>query len=538
MTEKSKEPSVSSAKRSLALSFYTFLSRILGLVRDHFMAVSFGTGMVASAFSVAYRLPNMFRNLLAEGTLSQSFMPIFSEYEAMGVEAARVMAGTVLSFLFLCLSIFVACFWLFAAQFLPTLVGGSEEYGQLVVNLSLVLFFLIMTASLSSIFMSISNSHHKYFVPSLSPIILNVSYLVVFIVFFPMISGLEERVFTLAYGIVIGGVLQLFVQAIFVYKLGYGPIFRLNFKHPAIKKIFKLMLPAALGGSFYQIGLLVDIFLANYIQNANPGLGAVVSLDYSQRLVQLPTGIIGVALATTILPSLLRDLRAGEKEKIPTEILDVLSFAFFLTIPASIGLAILGETVLDAIYFGGRWDALATKTAFVPLIFYSLAIPFYSSNKVLVSSYYAFQDTRTPLRVQFVSFGLSIALSLSLMVFLKHGAIALSSATSALTTTALLLFFLKNHDVRIPWRSLAKRLAVMIIPFLGLTVWILLGEYVIKDTLKVYVSESISHANLSRLSLVISIFPAVLLFFGLSVIVRLKEAEIILGRFFRKRFTK
>ncbi|MCZ8157351.1 MAG: murein biosynthesis integral membrane protein MurJ [Leptospira sp.] len=538
MTEKSKEPSVSSAKRSLALSFYTFLSRILGLVRDHFMAVSFGTGMVASAFSVAYRLPNMFRNLLAEGTLSQSFMPIFSEYEAMGVEAARVMAGTVLSFLFLCLSIFVACFWLFAAQFLPTLVGGSEEYGQLVVNLSLVLFFLIMTASLSSIFMSISNSHHKYFVPSLSPIILNVSYLVVFIVFFPMISGLEERVFTLAYGIVIGGVLQLFVQAIFVYKLGYGPIFKLNFKHPAIKKIFKLMLPAALGGSFYQIGLLVDIFLANYIQNANPGLGAVVSLDYSQRLVQLPTGIIGVALATTILPSLLRDLRAGEKEKIPTEILDVLSFAFFLTIPASIGLAILGETVLDAIYFGGRWDALATKTAFVPLIFYSLAIPFYSSNKVLVSSYYAFQDTRTPLRVQFVSFGLSIALSLSLMVFLKHGAIALSSATSALTTTALLLFFLKNHDVRIPWRSLAKRLAVMIIPFLGLTVWILLGEYVIKGTLKVYVSESISHANLSRISLVISIFPAMLLFFGLSVIVRLKEAEIILGRFFRKRFKK
>ncbi|PJZ86779.1 lipid II flippase MurJ, partial [Leptospira levettii] len=120
----------SSTKRSLALSFYTFLSRILGLIRDHFMAVSFGTGMVASAFSVAYRLPNMFRNLLAEGTLSQSFMPIFSEYEKMGVMEARVMAGTVLSFLFLCLSIFVTFFWLFAAQFLPTLVGGTPEYGN------------------------------------------------------------------------------------------------------------------------------------------------------------------------------------------------------------------------------------------------------------------------------------------------------------------------------------------------------------------------------------------------------------------------
>lgn len=528
---------VSSTRRSLALSFYTFLSRILGLIRDHFMAVSFGTGMVASAFSVAYRLPNMFRNLLAEGTLSQSFMPIFSEYEAMGIEEARVMAGTVLSFLFLCLSVFVSIFWLFAAQFLPALVGGSPEYGELVVSLSLVLFFLIMTASLSSIFMSISNSHHKYFIPSLSPIILNLSYLAIFLLFFPFINDLRERVFTLAYGIVAGGVIQLVVQGAFVIKLGYGPIFRLNLKHPAIRKIFKLMLPAALGGSFYQIGLLVDIFLANYIQNANPGLGAVVSLDYSQRLVQLPTGIIGVALATTILPSLLRDLRAGEKDKIPNEILDVLSFAFYLTIPAAIGLSVLGETVLDAIYFGGRWDSLATQTAFLPLIFYSLAIPFYSSNKVLVSSYYAFQDTKTPLRVQFVSFGLSILLSLSLMIFLKHGAIALSSAVSACATSSLLLFFLKKHEIRIPWASLGKRVSVMLIPFLGLGIWLLFGEYLIKPQIMMRGDNNISHANLSRLSLLISILPSIFIFFGISVIVKLKEAEILLGRFL-KRFRK
>ncbi len=527
---------ISSARRSLALSFYTFLSRILGLVRDHFMAVSFGTGMVASAFSVAYRLPNMFRNLLAEGTLSQSFMPIFSEYEAMGVEAARVMAGTVLSFLFLSLSIFVAVFWVFAAQFLPILVGGSPEYGNLVVELSLVLFFLIMTASLSSIFMSISNSHHKYFIPSLSPIILNLSYLTVFLFFFPFISDLRERVFTLAYGIVAGGIIQLFVQAIFVYKLGYGPLFRLNFRHPAIKKIFKLMLPAALGGSFYQIGLLVDIFLANYIQNANPGLGAVVSLDYAQRLVQLPTGIIGVALATTILPSLLRDLRAGEKARVPAEILDVLSFAFFLTIPAAIGLSVLGETVLDAIYYGGRWDELATKTALLPLIFYSIAIPFYSSNKVLVSSYYAFQDTKTPLRVQFVSFTMSIGLSLSLMFFLKHGAIALSSAISAFVTSGLLIFFLKRHEVKIPWLSLAGRLSVMVLPFLGLSTWLLFGEWYLKPLLKQTWGLDISHAGISRISLLVSILPSVFIFFGLSVFVKLKEAEIILGRVLKRFF--
>ncbi|MDZ4725670.1 MAG: murein biosynthesis integral membrane protein MurJ [Leptospira sp.] len=530
------EGQVSSTRRSLALSFYTFLSRILGLVRDHFMAVSFGTGMVASAFSVAYRLPNMFRNLLAEGTLSQSFMPIFSEYEAMGVTEARVMAGTVLSFLFLCLSLFVAGFWFFAAQFLPALVGGTLEYGNLVVDLSLVLFFLIMTASLSSIFMSISNSHHKYFIPSLSPIILNFSYLIVFIFFFPYIGELKEKVFTLAYGIVIGGILQLLVQATFVYRLGFGPIFRLNFKHPAIKKIFVLMIPAALGGSFYQIGLLIDIFLANYIQNQNPGLGAVVSLDYAQRLVQLPTGIIGVALATTILPSLLKDLRAGEIEKVPSEILDVLSFCFYLTIPAAIGLSILGETVIDAIYFGGKWDALATQTAFVPLIFYSMAIPFYSANKVLVSSYYAFQDTKTPLRVQLVSFLFSIIMSLSFMFLLKHGAIALSSAVSASITSCLLVFFLIRHKVHIPWKSLSKRLMAMLVPFAGLTFYLIFCELLIKQKLLYRLELNFSHSSASRIYLIFTIMPAILIFFGLSFMVKLKESEIFLGKLFRKKF--
>ncbi|MCW7487222.1 murein biosynthesis integral membrane protein MurJ [Leptospira meyeri] len=526
----------SSTRRSLALSFYTFLSRILGLVRDHFMAVSFGTGMVASAFSVAYRLPNMFRNLLAEGTLSQSFMPIFSEYEKIGVLEARVMAGTVLSFLFLCLSLFVALFWFFAAGFLPALVGGTPEYGTLVVELSLVLFFLIMTASLSSIFMSISNSHHNYFVPSLSPIILNFSYLIVFIFVFPFYHEIREKVFVLAYGIVTGGVLQLLVQTWYVYRNGYGPIFHLNLKHPAIRKIFKLMLPAALGGSFYQIGLLVDIFLANYIQHQNPGLGAVVSLDYSQRLVQLPTGIIGVALATTILPSLLKDLREGREDNVPKEISDVLAFAFFLTLPASIGLAVLGETVLDSIYFGGRWDHLATITAFYPLVFYSFAIPFYSINKVLVSSYYAFSDTKTPLRIQLVSFFLSVLVSIGLMFFLKHSAIALASALSASVTSTLLLYYLKSHQVKIPFLVVWFRILKMVPALFGLFLWLVFSEWVVKPILVTYLSDSLGlgFANVSRICLVVSILPAVIIYFVVAGITKLPEADIIVGRFFRK----
>ncbi|MCX7998087.1 MAG: murein biosynthesis integral membrane protein MurJ, partial [Leptospiraceae bacterium] len=291
-----------SAARSLALSFYTFLSRVLGLIRDHYMAVTFGTGWIGSAFSVAYRFPNMYRNLLAEGTLSQSFMPIYAEAEKLNEKEPALVAGTVLTFLTFVLSCFVGLFMLFAPFVIPYLVGGSLEYSNLVIELSLILFFLIMTASLSSIFIAISNSKHKFFVPSLSPIILNLAYLFVFWFILPYLEDMYDKVKILSYGIVCGGILQLLVQALYVKRLGYFPKLNFNWKHPAIKKIFSLMVPAVIGGGFYQISLLVDIFLANYIQNQNPGLGAVVSLDYSQRLIQFPTGIIGVALATTILP--------------------------------------------------------------------------------------------------------------------------------------------------------------------------------------------------------------------------------------------
>ncbi|MCC5814548.1 MAG: murein biosynthesis integral membrane protein MurJ, partial [Leptospira sp.] len=388
---------MSSARKSLSLSLYTFLSRILGLLRDHFMATNFGTGMVASAFSVAYRLPNMFRNLLAEGTLSQSFMPIFSEYDSKSKEEARIMTGSVLSFLFFLLSIFIFLFLFFAPYFLPILVGGSEEYSGLVIELSFILFFLILTASLASIFMAISNSQDRFFVPSLSPIVLNLSYILVFVAVFPFYETILERVKVLSIGVVIGGLLQLILQFGYVWKNGYLPLFNLNWKHPAIQSIFKLMLPAVLGGGFYQLGLLVDIFIANYIQNQNPGLGAVVSLDYSQRLVQLPTGIIGVALATTILPALLRKVRNQEDfQSISDEIGNSFRFAIFLTVPASIGLLTMGKVILDSIFYGGRWDHHATEITLLPLGFYALAIPFFSMNKILISSFYAFKDTKTP----------------------------------------------------------------------------------------------------------------------------------------------
>jgi len=530
-----KKTHSSSATKSLALSFYTFLSRILGLIRDHYMAVSFGTGFVASAFSVAYRLPNMYRNLLAEGTLSQSFMPLYSDSSKVSEEEAKVMSGTVLSFLSCMLLLFVGLFVLFAPYLLPILVGGTEEYSNLVIELSLILFILIFTASLSSIFIAIANSKQKFFVPSLSPIILNLSYLFVFLVVFRFFDDTLERVKVLSFGIVTGGFLQLAVQVFYIRKLNLAPKINFNWKHPAIKKILTLMIPAVVGGGFYQISLLVDIFLANYIQNQNPGLGAVVSLDYSQRLIQLPTGIIGVALATTTLPGLLASLKEDRKDSIPNELAETLCFALYLTLPAAFGFIFMGETIVDAIFYGGKWDSKSTASTIQALQFYSIAIPVFSMNKILTSSYYAFKDTKTPLRINMISFSINISLNLILMNFLKHAGLALSSTIAAYGTFTFLFWKMQKHDIHIPARQILSRLSRIMIPLLALMIWLLFVEnlFPLSDFLN---SKEIhlAHENLARLRAAIGILPAIFLYFLFSKIANLHEFDLIFGKLMKK----
>ena len=530
-----EKKTASSARKSIALSFYTFMSRILGLLRDHYMATTFGTGWVASAFSVAYRFPNMFRNLLAEGTLSQSFMPLYSEYTKKSEEEAAVMAGSVLSFLFFLLCIFVSGFILSAPFFIPYLVGGTEKYSGLVIELSSILFFFIMTSSLSSIFMAISNTRDKFFVPSLSPILLNIVFLIILVIVFLFIQNSLERIRVLSYGITLGGVLQLLLQSFYVKKLGYSPVLNLNWKHPAIKKIFQLMLPAAIGGGFYHISLLTDVFLANYIQNQNPGLGAVVSLDYSQRLIQFPTGIIGVALATTILPTLLGSLRRNDINEIPEELSHTLSFSLFLTIPASICFLFLGEIILDSIYFGGKWDHKATQTALMALNYYSFAIPMYSMNKVVTSSYYAFKDTRHPLRINAISFSFNIAFNLLIIHFMKHAGLALSSALSASLTFILLFLGLKKHSIPIPVSKFWKENVLLFFPILGLILVLALYRFFFHlEVMNFIKSIGFSHGNTSRLCLSGIMSFAILVYLFICHLSGLEAFKVLKDRFRRK----
>lgn len=437
------------ARNSLKLSVMTMISRVLGLFRDHYQAVFFGTGAIATAWEIAFMFPNMLRNLLAEGVLAQSFLPIYSDALRISDREARRVAGVILSFLFFFLLIFVAVVIMLFPKILPYYTGKEAGEIGLLIELSQVMFVFILTASLTAIFAGMANAHLFFTLPALSPILLNI----LFISGFLLLDGRgyppQTNARYLAGVVVLGGIVQLAFQALYVRHLGLWPILTLRFRDPALRKIFSLMAPAVLGAGLFQLNQLLDIAIASYWIPEEQG--AVPGLRFAHRLIQLPTGIIGTALSTAILPALAAHIRSNEGESNATELNSALSFAFFLTVPAGIGLYLLGPSIIDLLFYGGAWNEHSTAATWLALQFYTLGVPLYSGNKILTSTYYAYQDTRSPVKVMLVVIVINLILNLILVRFMYQGGLALSTALCSFLTGSVLFLGLKKKmpDLRI-----------------------------------------------------------------------------------------
>jgi len=505
------------ARNSLKLSFFTIVSRVLGLVRDHFQAIFFGTGPVAAAWEVAYMLPNMLRNLLAEGTLAQAFIPVYSRALADGEAEARRVAGVILGFLFLLLAALVAFGVWIMPHFLPVFTGQSREEASLLIELAQVMFVFILTASLTAILAGVANAHDHFSMPALSPILLNAA----FISGYVWLSGLDlddaGAARRLAYVVVIGGVLQLVVQAAYVYVQGWRPRLALRLRDPALWKIFSLMAPAVLGASLFQINQLTDIAIASYFIPEE--IGAIPALRFSQRLIQLPTGVIGVALSTAVLPALALSLgkslarqtgepgdetSGGEREagaERSRQLEGALSFALFLTAPAGFALFFLGRDIINLIFYGGAWNLDSTSATWLALQFYAIGVPFFSLNKILTAAFYAHQDTRTPVRLLGLVAIVNFSLNIILVHSLHQSGIAIASACGSLVNTVTLFFFLGRRHMSIDFRTLAGRLARQALLWGGLIAWFWFAELVLRapaDALGASVAAALDSEYLPR----------------------------------------
>ncbi len=453
------------ARSSLKLAFFTMVSRLLGLLRDHFQAVFFGTGPIAAAWEIAYLLPNMLRNLLAEGVLSQSFLPIYYEGLRESDQAAREAAGVIIAFLFCFLLLLVSAAILVFPFVLPAFVGRAVGDERLLVELSQIVFVFILTASLTAVFAGISNAHLLFSVPALSPILLNLVFILTFVVLGQWHLSPEQNVRVVAYSVAGGGFIQLAFQALYVWRSGHWPRIRLRLEHPALRRLFFLMAPAVGGASVFHLNQLMDIAIAGWF--IAPEHGAVPGLRFAHRLIQLPTGIVGTALSTAILPALASALRDPDSApgRNGRELMGALAFSAFLTVPAAVGLLLLGPPIIDLLFFGGRWDADSSRTVWKALSLYALGVPFYSANKILTSSFFAYMDTRTPVKILLRVVPVNLALNLILVGPLLHGGLALSTSVCALLTSVLLLRSLSSRMGPLPYGELLRRLRGQLVPY-------------------------------------------------------------------------
>ncbi|MCB1307602.1 MAG: murein biosynthesis integral membrane protein MurJ [Leptospiraceae bacterium] len=522
---------MSTTRNSIKLSFFTILSRILGLIRDRFQAVFFGTGAIATAWEIAFMLPNMLRNLLAEGVLSQAFIPVYSDSIKDPERNERRVAGVVLTFLSLILTGIVIIGILLFPIVLPLMTDQSVEEAALVIRLSRIMFVFIMTASLTAILAGIANTHHHFSMPAISPIILNLVFILGFLWIGRQNWDSETNAFYLAWTVVLGGVIQFTIQFIYIIYCGWYPVPSFQFNHPALKKIFSLMAPAVLGASLFQLNQLADITIASYFIPEE--MGAVPALRFAHRLIQLPTGVIGVALSTAILPALARIIRDGEARD-SLEFGSALRFALFLTVPAAIGLYLLGPQIIDLIYFGGEWDERSSAVTWQALQFYSLGIPVFSLNKILTSSYYAYQDTRTPVRIMIVTLVLNFGMNLMLVHSLAQGGIALSTSLSSLVNCVLLYSGLRKKELNTALRPLLRFLVMMIPAWLALGATVLL-VVLFKSTIGDYAVMLGSYLQLNESRNLQAAGPVVVgvvlgggLYLSIAAFMRLEELNVIL----------
>ena len=433
---------------------YTLLSRIAGFARDVLIAAVLGTGPVADAFFVALRVPNFMRTLFAEGAFNVAFVPQFAgTIERDGREAARQLAEEVLSVLLVILLAVVVIAQILMPWLMYVLAPGfADEPGKfdLTVTLTRLTFPYLMFISLAALLGGILNSLYKFAAAAATPILLNLCMIVAILAFGKMT---ETPGHALAYGVSFSGAVQFVWLAVSCARAGMTLRLRWPRLTPNVRKLLKLIGPAALGAGVAQVNLLVSLIIASLL----PG-GAVSYLYYADRLNQVPLGVVGIAVGTALLPLLSRQIRANEAEAALTSQNRAIEIAMFLSFPAAIALMVSAWPLITALFERGAFGPEASAASADALIAYAAGLPAFVLVKVLTPGYFARQDTRTPVVIATICVALNIALNFALMHVLAHVGLALSLSASGWLNVLLLARGLSRRGHFKPDRRLKVKL--------------------------------------------------------------------------------
>ncbi len=418
----------------------TLTSRVFGFLRDMIVANSFGAGQSADAFFVAFGIPNILRVFFAEGALSAAFIPVFTQTRnSEGNDAARHLSGALIVSLATIL-IVVTVLGILVAPFIvkilvPGFIQHSEKY-QLTVLLTRLMFPFLFFIGLTAVLAGILNTLGHFLIPALTPVLFNFSMIGCALWLAPT---LEIPITGLAWGVVLGGSVQMLVLLKPLSKRGQMPRLRWNPRHKGSRKISRLMVPAIFGFSIAQIGTLSDRLLASFLAD-----GSISFLYYANRLLQFPLGIFGIALTIAIFPTLSRQAAQGEKGELVETLEEGLRLILFVCLPSALGLALLAEPIVQVLFQRGAFSAQDTLMTSRAVYAYAFGLIAYAGVKVVVAAFYSLEDTRTPVKIAAVVLIANIVLSVILMFPLQHMGLALASALCAYLNWGLLLHYLRK----------------------------------------------------------------------------------------------
>jgi putative peptidoglycan lipid II flippase len=454
VTTKPPSQAESVVRSAGVVSIAVFMSRVTGLLRESVMARLFGAGLIYDAFMLGFRIPNLTRDLFAEGALSSAFVPTFTEYlsKRSKEEAAR-LANLVATALIIVVGLVCAAGMIFAPALVHLLAPGFAAVPgkfELAVRMTRIMFPFLLLVALAAQAMGVLNACNRFGVPALASTFFNIGS-----VGFGVILGIWlgpllhlSRIEGMAIGVVLGGALQLVWQLPSLHRLGFHFHLALNWSDPGLQRILRLMVPAILGNAAVQINVMVNTNFASSIYDPVRGLDGPVSwLSYAFRFMQLPLGLFGVAMASATLPSIARSVAQGHMDEFRRTLSHSLGTVFLLTIPSSVGLAVLGKSIIGAIYQGGRFQPYDTQQTALALSYYAIGLMGYAALKVLSPAFYALDDARTPMLVSLGSILVNyLAASTMIRVAgLRHAGLALSTSAVALFGFVVLFAILRRR---------------------------------------------------------------------------------------------
>jgi putative peptidoglycan lipid II flippase len=430
-------------------------SRLTGLVREMVMAGLFGAGMVYDTFLLGFRIPNLTRDLFAEGALSSAFIPTFTEYlTKRSKEEAVRLANLVTTAIIIFVGAFCALGVLFSPQIVDLLAPGFRGVPgkhELAVTMTRIMFPFLLLISLAAQAMGILNTCNKFAIPALASTFFNIGSVGVGLTLGywagPKI-GLNDPIMGMAIGVVVGGALQLLWQVPSLRREGFAFRPRINWSDPGLRKIIRMMGPAILGAAAVQINVMVNTNFASRIVDPVTGPDGPVSwLGYAFRFMQLPLGVFGVAIASATLPSISRSAASGNLDEFRRTLSRSLGMVFLLTVPSSVGLVILGEPMIAAIFERGRFAAYDTHQTALALSYFAIGLVGYSAIKVLAPAFYAAGDAKTPMFVSLASIATNLLAVILLLRYtdLSHAGLALSTSIVAVSGSLVLFWILRSR---------------------------------------------------------------------------------------------